>query len=102
MLSALAATLTGLAVVVLAQATPAPGGGEVAWLGVIAGAMVFGAGLAYRYTTLPERMRAAKAETERIAAQDREREAYQVTTPALLSFNSNFAAILERLREKAP
>lgn len=69
-------------------------------LGVIAVALLVGAAVTYRYTTLPERER-AKAETaERIAAQEREREAFQVTIPALTQITTTLPAVLEALRER--
>lgn len=53
--------------------------------GVIAGALVFGAGLQYRYGTLPERARAERAEARADKESAEKTDAYRATLPALAS-----------------
>jgi hypothetical protein len=93
-------TLAAVGLAVLLAQEVAPTSGDIWRLGVISVAMLVGAAVTYRYTTLPERDR-AKAETaERIAAQDREREAYKVTVPALTQITNTLPAVLEALRQR--
>lgn len=102
MLTSITAVVTGLLLFVLAQAAPAPTGDDLWRLGGFVVALLVGAAVTYRYTTLPERTRTAQADAERIAAQEREREAYQVTTPALIQANANHAAMLDWMRQAQP
>lgn len=74
-------------VVLLAQTSP-PTGDDLWRLGVIAVAMLVGAAVTYRYTTLPERDRASKAELRAEASEAREREALKSTLPALVAVNA--------------
>ncbi len=93
-------TLAAIGIAVLFAQEVAPTSVDLWRLGVIAVAMLVGAAVAYRYTTLPERER-AKAETaERIAAQEREREAFQVTIPALTQITTTLPAVLDALRQR--
>lgn len=90
--------LAAIGVLVLLAQEVSPSSDDIWRLGGFAVALLLGAAVTYRYTTLPERER-SKAETaERIAAQEREREAYLVTTPALIKANENQVAVLEALR----
>lgn len=88
-----------VALVLLTQEV-SPSVGDLRSLGVIAFALIVGAGLTYRYTTLPERSRADRAETREAAAIEREREAYQVVTPPLVQLTSVLPAVLEALKQK--
>ena len=93
-------TLAAVGIAVLLAQEVAPTSGDIWRLGVIAVAMLVGAAVTYRYTTLPERER-AKAETaERIAAQEREREAFRVTIPALTQITTTLPAVLDALRQR--
>ena len=93
-------TLVAVGLAVLAAQEVVPSSGDLWRLGVIADALLVGAAVTYRYTTLPERER-AKAETaERIAAQEREREAFQVTIPALTQITTTLPAVLDALRDR--
>ena len=93
-------TLAAVGLAVLLAQEVAPTTGDIWRLGVIAVAMLVGAAVTYRYTTLPERD-ARKAEAaERIAAQEREREAYKVTIPALTQVNDTLPAVLDALRQR--
>ena len=87
MIGTASTAITGLLLFVLAQANPAPGGEDLWRLGVIAVAMVFGAALTYRYTTLPERVRAERAEKRADAAEAERVEAYKITLPLVASSN---------------
>jgi hypothetical protein len=92
-------TLAAVIAALLAQEV-VPTSGDIWRLGVIAVALLVGAAVTYRYTTLPERD-ARKAETaERIAAQEREREAYKVTVPALTQITTTLPAVLDALRQR--
>lgn len=93
-------TLVAVGMAVLAAQEVVPSSGDLWRLGVIAVALMVGAAVTYRYTTLPERD-ARKAEVaERIAAQEREREAFQVTIPALTQITNTLPAVLEALRDR--
>jgi hypothetical protein len=97
--------LLGAGVVLAAE-----GGGSLTWdqlgqLGVIALALVVGAGIAYRYVVLPLRAQLGEERIERIAAQDREREAYKITTPVVLTTNATLdrvVLVLERVTNVLP
>lgn len=84
-------TAGGLVAVVLADAA-APGWGELARLGVIALAMVVGAGGAYKFQVVHERAQTAKEEARAVAAEakyDRLMEAFMGDlSPAMLKLTS--------------
>jgi hypothetical protein len=92
--------LAALGLAVLLAQEVAPTSGDIWRLGVIAVAMLVGAAVAYRYTTLPERARADRAEAREAASQEREREAFQVTIPALTQITTTLPAVLDALRQK--
>lgn len=93
-------TLVAVGMAVLFAQEVVPSSDDIWRLGVIAVALLIGAAVTYRYTTLPERD-VRKAETaERIAAQEREREAYKVTVPALTQITTTLPAVLDALRER--
>jgi hypothetical protein len=87
-----------------AQDAPAPDVSGLWGLGVIAVALVVGAGLTYRYVAVPERARADKAEARADASFEREREAYQVTTPVVTAASEVMGRVLSVLTqpERAP
>lgn len=93
-------TLALLGVVVLLAQEVSPSSDDIWRLGVIAVALLVGAAVTYRYTTLPERARADRAEDRESMSQAREREAYQVTTPALTQITTVLPAVLDALRQK--
>lgn len=75
------------------------GSGDLAFwqLGVIAVALMVGAAAAYRWMVVPADKRAEQERQERIAAQEREREAYRITTPAVLASNTALDRLLQVL-----
>lgn len=88
MLSALSAGFVGVLVVVAAQATsPDPNPADLWRLGGFVVALLVGAAITYRYTTLPERQRAEKAESRAEDAEKERIEAYKVTMPAVIASN---------------
>lgn len=90
--------LVGL--LVLAAQEVSPSGDNIWRLGGFAVALILGATAQYRWGTVPARKDRDDERSERIAAQEREREAYQVTTPALIQANANQLAVLEALQER--
>lgn len=93
-------TLALIGVIVLLAQEVSPSTGDLWRLGVIAVAMLVGAAVTYRYTTLPERARADRAEAREAASQEREREAYQVTVPPLTQLTTTLPAVIDALRQK--
>lgn len=93
MLSLIALGLLTLA----AQDAQAPDVSGLWGLGVIAVALVVGAGLTYRYVAVPERNRADKAEARADASFEREREAYQVTTPLVTAASDVMGRVVSAL-----
>jgi hypothetical protein len=74
-------------------------------LGVVAVALMVGASAAYRWMVLPAEKRADREREERIAAQDREREAYRISTPAVLATKDvldRVVALLPSLERRSP
>lgn len=63
-------------------------------LGIAVVALLAGYGLAYRTGVGPAEKRAEREREERIAAQEREREAYRITTPAVLASNTALDRVL--------
>lgn len=94
----LSLALLGL-LTLLAQEAGAPDVSGLWGLGVIAVALVVGAGLTYRYVALPERTRADKAEARADASFEREREAYQVTTPVVTAASDVMGRVLTVLTQ---
>ena len=80
----------------IAQASNAP-----EWVGWLGGPISAGliATLLITGQLVPGK-RYTEERDERIASQAREREAYQVTTPALIQANTNHATMLEVLRQR--
>lgn len=81
----------------LAQESPAPDVSGLWGLGVIAVALVVGAGLTYRYVALPERARADKAEDRLDASFAREREGYQAVTPVVTAATGVMGRVIDLL-----
>lgn len=80
-----------------AQEAPSPDVSGLWGLGVIAVALVVGAGLTYRYVALPERARADKAEERLDASFAREREGYQAVTPVVTAASGVMERVLDVL-----
>lgn len=89
----------------LAQATGSSADFQFWQLGVIAVALMVGAAAAHRWMVLPAEKRADREREERIASQEREREAYRITTPAVLASNAaldRVVALLPNLERRSP
>lgn len=86
--------------VLFAQEVGASGDDGIWRLGIGAAGLFIGAAAQHRWGTIPARKDKDDERAERIAAHEREREAYQVTTPVLTQITAMMPGVLEALKER--